>query len=115
MRCKKVQALISPYLDEMTDRSENILVEEHLAVCPVCLQYANTTRSMRQAMLRTGCPLPSPNLVGDICRRLREEHFREQTRPGAGRRLRILAGKVWGSRLKGEAIRFYRWRKKPLE
>lgn len=115
MRCKKVRALISPYLDEMTDRSETILVEEHLAVCPVCLQYANKARGVRQAMLRIECPLPPPALLGDICRRLREERFRKQTRPGVGRRLRILAGKAWGSRLKGEVIRFYRWRKKPLE
>ncbi|GEM_PF-6861882 len=115
MRCKKVRALISPYIDQMTDRSETILVEKHLAVCPVCLQYANKARGMRQAMLRMGCPLPPPSLVGDIRRRLREEQFREQNRPGVGRRLRVLAGKAWGSRPKGETIRFYRWRKKPLE
>ncbi|MEN6459786.1 MAG: zf-HC2 domain-containing protein [Syntrophomonas sp.] len=115
MRCKKVRLLISPYLDEMTDRSETRLVEEHLAVCPVCLQYANKVRGIRQVMLHLDCPLPPPNLVSDVCRRLREEHFREQSRPGVGRRLRVLAGKAWGSRLKNEAIRFYRWRKKPLE
>lgn len=115
MRCKKVRALISPYLDEMTDRSETMLVEEHLAVCPVCLRYANKVKGIRQAMLRMGGPLPPPNLAGDVCRRLREEHFREQSRPGVGRRLRVFAGKAWGGRLKGEAVRFYRWKKKPLE
>lgn len=114
MRCKKVRALISPYLDEMTDSRETILVEAHLAECPGCLQYANKMRGMRQAMLQTACPLPPPGLLGDIRRHLYEESFREQTRPGVGRRLRVLAGKAWGSRFKGEAIRFYRRIKKPL-
>lgn len=115
MKCKKVRALISPYLDEMTDRSETMLVEEHLAVCPVCLQYANEMREIRHAMLRMGCPPPPPNLAGDVCRRLREEHFREQSRSGVGRRLLVFAGKAWGGRPKGEAVRFYRWKKKPIE
>lgn len=115
MRCKKVRALISPYLDEMTDRSETILVEEHLEVCTGCLKYANQVQGVRMAMLRMECPLPPPGLAADVSRRLREESFREQTRPGVGRRLRVLAGRALGSRLKGESIRFFRWLKRPLD
>lgn len=115
MRCKKIRDLISPYLDDMTDEKEKLMVEEHLAVCSACLLFANDIRLIRQVMMKLDSPPLPPGFAEGVRERLEKERPPDKPRPGVRNQVRALLPGGAGGRLKGELIRFYRWRRKTLE
>ncbi len=116
MRCKRVRDLISPYIDEMTDEKETLLVEEHLAVCSSCLLMANNMLLLRRAMANMNSPQAPVGFVEDVLRRLQDEPPPDKPwMADMSSKIRSLVPRGVGGRKKGDLIRFYRWRKKTLE
>lgn len=70
MECRKISALLSPYIDQMTDEHENALVEAHLRTCPRCRQKFQQLQMLCAAMRKMEEPELPRNLWKDLCSRL---------------------------------------------
>ncbi len=47
MKCKKIEGLlITDYLDKEIDGLDKVLIEQHLACCPVCRDFAANTKRL---------------------------------------------------------------------
>lgn len=114
MRCKRVQALISSYLDQMTDERETGLIEEHLASCLACRQFMDQMKAVSDMLKRMDRPLPPSGFADDFRRRLQQEPS-PRPRWRISSFLRPLILKSAGNRFKHEVVRFYHWRHKTVE
>ncbi|MGI6684580.1 MAG: anti-sigma factor family protein [Bacillota bacterium] len=70
MNCKKVQDLLSPYLDQVLSEEENNLIEKHLEKCSSCQQELTNLKNAL-SMIQTLPELPLPeNFQVDLRRKL---------------------------------------------
>lgn len=70
MECRKINALLSPYIDQMTDEHENALVEAHLRTCPHCRQELQQLQKLCAAIGKMEEPVLPRSLWKDLCERL---------------------------------------------
>jgi hypothetical protein len=89
MICRDFPLLYSAQLDGHAAEYDQIALQRHLRECAVCRRAGSEMRSLRADLRALSPPLPSPELAGQIKRRLRQEAAaRAQVRsapvPGGG-------------------------------
>jgi len=67
MKCSEIQSNVSLYTDGVLDSSGSKIVEDHLAVCPLCRECADDVRLLRSDLRRFG----RPNLPLGVTNRLK--------------------------------------------
>ncbi len=73
MICRDFPLLYSAQLDGHTAEYDQIALQRHLRECAVCRHSATQMRSLRDDLRALAAPLPSPELTGQIQKRLRQE------------------------------------------
>jgi anti-sigma factor RsiW len=89
MICRDFPLLYSAQLDGHAAEHDQIALQRHLRECAMCRRAAAEMRSLRVDLRALAAPLPSPELAGQIQKRLRQEATaRAQVRsalvPGGG-------------------------------
>jgi hypothetical protein len=87
MICRDFPLLYSAQLDGHSVEYDQIALQRHLRECAVCRRAAAEMRSLRADLRALTAPLPSPELAGQIQKRLRQEataraEFRSAQVPG---------------------------------
>ena len=93
MDCRKINALLSAYLDGECSPEERRKVEEHLRRCPGCRSELELLRRIENGSRRTGPPDPGEPYWNTFLPRLRRRIDQEQPLQvpgGLGRRIRRL-------------------------
>ena len=73
MICRDFPLLYSAQLDGHATEHDQIALQRHLRECAVCRRSAAEMRSLRADLRALAAPLPSPELTGQIQKRLRQE------------------------------------------
>ncbi|HZK43365.1 MAG TPA: zf-HC2 domain-containing protein [Syntrophomonadaceae bacterium] len=73
MRCEQIRELLSPYIDQMTDKKENMLITAHLAECKECRQELEDLEFLRDALNNLEQPQIPSEFTEDLHKRLLEE------------------------------------------
>src|SRR5262245_26877894 len=73
MICRDFPLLYSGQLDGHAAEHDKIALQRHLRECIVCRRAAAEMRSLRADLLALAAPLPTPELAGQIQKRLRQE------------------------------------------
>jgi hypothetical protein len=89
MICRDFPLLYSAQLDGHAVEHDQIALQRHLRVCAVCRRAAAEMRSLRADLRVLAPPLLSPEMTGQIQKRLRQEataraRFRSTQVPGGG-------------------------------
>src|SRR5262244_2223856 len=73
MICIDFPLLYSAQLDGHAAEHDQIALQRHLRECAICRRSATEMRSLRADLRALAAPLPSPELTGQIQKRLRQE------------------------------------------
>lgn len=81
--CRQVVELVSDYLDDELDPSLRAAVDEHLAVCPGCLEYLSQLRTTVGSLRDLGSEDLPAQLVSQLVAAFSERRGHPPAAPGA--------------------------------
>jgi anti-sigma factor RsiW len=64
MRCREFVEAVTEWMEGALDDDERVVLEEHLAICPHCLDYLGELRLAIAALRRTAGSSSGPDRLG---------------------------------------------------
>lgn len=74
MRCEEIQSWFADYLDQALPAPQGRELEDHLALCPACVQALEAERRLDQLLATQPLAPPSPDFTLKVLARIQREH-----------------------------------------